>query len=257
MTPEIEPQVFVLPSNEGRCTADLVGYLHSQRENERISLARQLHDDLGGLLVSAAMDLDTVEHDLTAADDVRNRLRRVTASLSSAIDLKRSMTESLRPSLLDNFGLFATLRWYLKHSCNRANAECTENYPESELALTPVALSNLFRSAQTLLEITFSEGDLTTVGLQVTTTPADLLIRIGHEHAGSESVDVRTCFSRQLASVVYRINALRGRLSIQRLEHGTVFELQAGLDGVLAQTDSVQQTSQVPGACPFTSTATD
>ena len=39
----------------------LVGFLHTLVENDRSALARELHDDLGDLLVCAAMDLEWAE----------------------------------------------------------------------------------------------------------------------------------------------------------------------------------------------------
>jgi signal transduction histidine kinase len=43
--------------------------------------------------------------------EVRDRLLRIKKTLETEIDLKRQLTEKLRPSILDNFGLFAALRW--------------------------------------------------------------------------------------------------------------------------------------------------
>jgi hypothetical protein len=43
---------------------EFVNYLHAVREDERVALARKIHDELGGLLVSAAMDLGWAESHL-------------------------------------------------------------------------------------------------------------------------------------------------------------------------------------------------
>src|SRR5580704_17918366 len=157
---------------------EFVDYLHAIRENERIALARRIHDELGGLLVSAVMDLGWVESHSPGAH-VLTRLRRVGASLAGAIAMKRDVIEQLRPTLLDNFGLFDALRWYFKHACSRADVVCKEVFPPVEVPLMPDALSNVFRAAQTLLDCTFLEERLRSVDMEATVNRDFLSLRIG------------------------------------------------------------------------------
>src|ERR1700733_5538179 len=103
------------------------------RTEARIStVVRILHDELGGLLVSAIMDLGWVNGHSLPAEDVNKRLTRVHQALTSAIDLKRDLIESLRPSILDNFGLIAAFRWHLTQACEHAATLCTHRLPEYE-----------------------------------------------------------------------------------------------------------------------------
>ena len=148
-----------------------VDYLQAAREDQRVALARRIHDELGGLLVSAAMDLGWAESHWSKPD-LLARLRRIGTSLAGAIDMKRDIIEQLRPSLLDNFGLFEALRWHLKHACRRTVVQCTETYPATEVPLTPQALSHLFRAAETLLDCTFMERDLKSVDLAASLSDA-------------------------------------------------------------------------------------
>ena len=93
----------------------LIAHLHQNSESEKSRLTRELHDDLGGLMVSAVMDLSSVTRRLATSDpEAHQKFERIRSTLESAIDLSREMIEGLRPSILDNFGLFAALRWQLK-----------------------------------------------------------------------------------------------------------------------------------------------
>jgi signal transduction histidine kinase len=201
-----------------------IDYLHRVREDERVSLARTIHDDLGSLLVSVAMDLGWAESHL-GGGDVRSRLRRLGANLASAIDMKRHMIENLRPTLLDNFGLFEALRWYFKHACHHVKARCNEHYPPAELSLNSRALSNIFRATQTLLDCTFAEEDLNAVDLKASIENEELSIRLGHEHLASERVDVVTRFPNELASAAHRVAMFQGELSLETHETGLTFSL--------------------------------
>jgi two-component system sensor histidine kinase UhpB len=206
----------------------LVDYLHAVREDERVALARKIHDELGGLLVSAAMDLGWAESHSSGAD-VRTRLRRLGVNLASAIDMKRHIIEQLRPTLLDNFGLFEALRWYFKHARHQVEAACKEAYPPHEVTLTPLALSNIFRATQTLLDCTFVEAQLKVVDLEASIQDEYLSIRIGHEHVGIETVDVLAKFPHQLESAAHRVAAFGGELSFETYEKGLEFYFEVPL----------------------------
>ena len=109
---------------------ELSTHLQSMAEREKAALARELHDELGGLLVGARMDISWAEQHLGDDDSgLKERLRRVQQNLSAGVDLKRRIIEELRPTLLDNVGLFAALRWQLKETCGGAGLKCTESYP--------------------------------------------------------------------------------------------------------------------------------
>jgi signal transduction histidine kinase len=209
-----------------------VDYLHAVREEERVALARKIHDELGGLLVSAAMDLGWAESHSSGAD-VRMHLRRLGVNLASAIDMKRNMIEQLRPTLLDNFGLFEALRWYFKHACHHIEATCNEAYPPDEVALTPLALSNIFRATQTLLDCTFIEQGLKSVDFKASVQDEQLSIRIGHEHFRNETVDVLAQFPHELESAAHRMAAFEGELSFEGHEKGLVFYLNVPLRGAI------------------------
>lgn len=208
-----------------------VDYLHNAREDARVALARKFHDELGGYLVSAAMDVGWAESHSPGADLVA-RLRRIGGSLASAIDMKRDIIEQLRPSLLDNFGLFEALRWYFKHACRRTEAKCTEAYPAAELSLPPQALSHLFRATETLLECTFTEQDLAIVDLTAGIAHDELSIRVSHEHMCHESTDVLERFHNELRSAAHRLTAFSGELSFDRHEKGCDFYLEIPLGGI-------------------------
>jgi signal transduction histidine kinase len=225
------PTVITPITQDAAALSAFVDYLHAVREDERVALARKIHDELGGLLVSAAMDLGWAEAH-SSGPDLVTHLRRLGMNLASAIDMKRHMIEQLRPTLLDNFGLFEALRWYFKHACQHLQASCTETYPADEVALTPVALSNIFRATQTLLDCTFLEKDLKSVDLEASLQADKLSIRLDHEHVGEERVDVLARFPHELGSAAHRVVSVGGELSFEHRAKGLAFYLKVPLSAV-------------------------
>ena len=91
--------------------SDLTRHLQTVREDERSHLARELHDELGGLLTAAKLDLARMRSRLThAGPEVAERIAHLHATLDAGIALKRRIIEDLRPSSLDNLGLGQALR---------------------------------------------------------------------------------------------------------------------------------------------------
>jgi signal transduction histidine kinase len=227
-TEDLIVRIVVTPPGQNSARIDpidpFVNYLHVVREEERIELARKLHDELGALLVSAAIDLGWAESQSDSID-VRPRLRRLGANLADAIDMKRRIIEQLRPSLLDNFGLCEALRWYFKHGCRHANASCSDTYPDQEVGLAASTLSHVFRATQTLLDCTFTEEHVCSVDLHVSVQDCKLSITLAHEHVGQETVDVLGRFPHQLKSAAYRAGACGGELSFESHARGLVFYL--------------------------------
>ena len=88
---------------------ELAGHLVAAREDERGRVARELHDEMGGLLTAMKLEFARLRRvpDLPAA--ARERVAGIEARLNDGIALKRRIVENLRPSSLDQLGLCAAL----------------------------------------------------------------------------------------------------------------------------------------------------
>jgi signal transduction histidine kinase len=193
---------------------ELTTHLQSVSEREKASLARELHDELGGLLVGARMDISWAEQHLPAGDvDMRQRLNRVQQNLSAGIDLKRRIIEELRPTLLDNVGLIAAMRWQLKETCARAGCKCNEYFPDEEPKLTPDAAISLFRIAQEALANLSKHSGAKTVDVTLDIDEDMVVFRIADDGRGFNSADTASGV-HVLASMRHRVRALGGTLDI-------------------------------------------
>jgi CHASE3 domain sensor protein len=96
---------------------ELSTHLQRSTEEDRAALARDLHDELGGILTSAKMDLEWLRTHATHAPEALRHFVQLSEMLDEAVSIKRRVVENLRPSLLDNLGLAPALEWYItEHS---------------------------------------------------------------------------------------------------------------------------------------------
>ncbi len=101
--------------------AELAANLQNLAESEKVLLARQLHDELGGALVGAKMDLAWLRRRIGSTDaDVIAHWERLERALETGIAFKRRVVEQLRPTLLDNIGFYAAAQWLAEESCAAA-----------------------------------------------------------------------------------------------------------------------------------------
>ena len=150
-------------------------------------------------------------------DDVQQRMARVRQALGSAIELSRRITEELHPTLLDNVGLFAALRWQLKNACGRTKINCIDDLPSVEPRLTTRASIALFRSAQEALVIGLEREAVTSVQLSGTIDEDALSIQVKGDGANlmDEPQNLNTL---TLESIRHRIRALGGVVNVARPE---------------------------------------
>src|SRR3984957_6577986 len=186
-------------------------HLQGVSEQEKSALSRELHDELGGLLVAARMDLSWLQPRLPTSDpSIEQRFKRIHESLSSGVDLKRRVVEELRPTLLDNMGLFTALRWQFKETCRRAGLKCSETIPDSEPKFNPDAAIGVFRIAQEALTNILKHAEAKSADLVIEMEGDTFFLRVSDDGKGIPPNRLQTITSHGLASMRHRITALGG-----------------------------------------------
>ena len=191
--------------------SDLSTHLQSLAEQEKAALARELHDELGGLLVAARMDVSWLEARVASGDaEVQSHFKRLHEALQTGVDVKRRVVENLRPTLLDNLGLFPALRWQVADSCGRAGLECVELYPAEEPLLTPEASIAVFRIVQESLTNILKHARAQRVEVTVESQANWLVVRIRDDGIGLGADRLRAIGSHGLAAMRHRAEGLGG-----------------------------------------------
>jgi two-component system sensor histidine kinase UhpB len=209
-TPSLPP-----PSDDSAMDAEaLVVHLQAAAEIEKTQLARKLHDELAGLMVSALMDLSFAGRQPGFHAAGLPQLERAKAALKTAIDVSRRMVEDLRPSMLDNFGLFAALQWELKKASQDSAAVCTQAYPETDTELDAESSTVLFRVAQEALALIFSRGALSTADLRVGTDDGMMSMRFTYDGTPLQGDGHERGTQAALASMRHRIKVLGGNVEL-------------------------------------------
>jgi signal transduction histidine kinase len=194
--------------------SSLIEHIQGVMEHQKALLARELHDELGGLLVGAVMDLAWAEQHVSAPPgEMRQKLVRARQTLAAAIDMKRKLIEELRPTLLDNVGLFAALRWHVQAACKRVGATCTLVVPEDERRFLPNVPIALFRIVQEALAVIVARKPVASTEFALTVDRRAITILIRSDAAGAPSPEGEPGINADvhyLAAIQQRVASLKG-----------------------------------------------
>jgi protein-histidine pros-kinase len=187
-------------------------HLLRMMESERSQLAKELHDELGGLITAAKMDMAWLQAHIGGTLDAASeeKFRSVVQMLNQAMTLKRRVVESLRPSLLDHFGLPVALRSHFEETCRQAGIEYVATLPEEILDLEPAAQLTLFRVAQEALANLLARGSARHVELVVEPEGSYYQMTVGDDGQGMDAAQ-----QRALAGMRHRLMGSGGRLEIE------------------------------------------
>jgi len=232
---------------------ELYRHLQHAQEEERARLSRGLHDELGGVLLAARMDVTWLQHNPAGPDDYCMRLDRIRTALDQGIDLKRRVVEELRPTLLDTMGLVAALRWQIEETCRRADLTCRQQFPEDEPAFSRAGAITLFRVVQEALANIIKHSRAREVDIALECIDQHVVLTIGDDGVGSTPEALIRPKAHGIAGMRHRVHVLGGRLDITTVPSGgTRIRVQVPLASVVQSTGGDAAVSGTFATIPWT-----
>ncbi len=156
----------------------LAAHLETVREEQNTTIAREVHDELGGTLTMLKLGLATTVDGLALPAPTQARFDRLLEQVDAALKTIKRISAGLRPAMLDTLGLIATVKWYAADFSRMTGIAIDVRMPE-RLTLSPVRNTAVFRIVQEAL---------TNVARHAQATRASILMEIQH---GMLDVEVR------------------------------------------------------------------
>ena len=213
-------------------TVALALHMERVREDERGRLARELHDELGGLLTAAKLDVARIRKRLPEAEAGHDLLRHLVESLDLGIALKRRIIEDLRPSSLANLGLQATLLIQCREFAQRAEIKVSSDI--ANISLPDDHALAVYRIVQEALTNVAKYAAATDVRVSMVSVNGQLEVRVVDDGKGFDLKNVKFSGGHGLQGMRFRVRACGGDLHIESSSGaGTsviaTFPLQAGV----------------------------
>jgi len=194
----------------------LAARLQSVREEERTSIAREIHDELGQACTAIKMDLALIGRKTTKR---QARLRAKVHSASQLVDnmiaTLRRIASELRPRTLDDLGLTAALEWQAQDFESRTGIHCQVTLPRDPLALDSERSTAIFRIFQESLTNVARHAQAARVEARLELEAQHLIFQVHDNGRGFDPLEAKSRRSLGLVGMQERALLLNGDLKIE------------------------------------------
>ena len=215
-----QARLFESVRHQGQQLRALTARLAEAEEAERQRLARDLHDMVGQNLNALGINLNLIQAHMPEAmpELVRSRLDDSLALVQEATASIRRVMDDLRPPMLDDFGLVATLHWYGARFASRTGVAVTVQGKEPIPRLAAPIENALFRVVQEGLTNVIKHARATQVTVTVAADDGAVRLVVADDGVGFEPTQVVTPNRHGgwgLMTMAERAEAVGGRCRVE------------------------------------------
>ena len=222
---------------------ELSAHTHSVREDERYRIAREVHDELGSLLVALKMDVgwldkrlsEQQQRDADAAQAMRGTMRSKCQSMSrqieTAVDNVGRIITDLRPSILDHQGLWAALDWQAHEFVQSAELQLDWRMDVARAApLNKRAAIGIFRIFQEMLSNVGRHARASQLAITISADSQSIDISVKDNGCGADAAAFEAADAYGVMGMRERALHLGGSIAISSQKGlGSLFHLRIQL----------------------------
>jgi len=148
---------------------ELSAHLEGVREAERTRIAREIHDELGSLLVALKFDVNWIRKRVATEAELERKCQAMSGLIERAVENVGRIITDLRPSILDHQGLWAALEWQAQEFSDSTEIPCRWHMhiaPNAQTPEGPMAIA-VFRIFQEMLSNVARHAHATSVDVHL------------------------------------------------------------------------------------------
>ncbi len=195
---------------------NLARHMELVRENERTSIAREIHDELGQSLTALKMDIYWLQKKFAHTD---NELKKKTDSMigltDQTIQTVKKISSELRPGLLDDLGLIPAIEWQAEEFQKRFGIKCDLQIESEDIPIDLQGSTALFRIFQETLTNVARHSQATKLKVSLVEKNGQIEMTIKDNGIGINADQISNPKSFGLMGIKERILALGGESLIQ------------------------------------------
>jgi len=197
---------------------ELYAHLQSVVDDERAAIAREIHDDIGGMLTTLRLDLSWIERngDAASAERVRHALRTVVGIMQSAQRIQRN----LRPPVLDA-GLLDAMNWQIAEFRRSTGADVKFSHNVAAVELDDARAMTVYRTLQESLTNVARHADASTVRIDLIVGVGELSLEVVDDGVGLAPEALAKADSFGLRGLAERARRVGGWIDVSPGERGT------------------------------------
>jgi len=194
----------------------LAASIELAREEERTQISRELHDQLGQALTAMKFDLAWLTDQLVKKDvNLAQKTKTVTEQMDAMIKTVRRISTELRPGMLDDLGLAASIEWQVRDFEKRTGIKCKVRVPVDKLPLARAESLAFFRILQEALTNVTRHAKARHVDVELTATSTLLTLQVHDDGRGINNQEISGIHSLGILGMRERANRLGGTFEIK------------------------------------------
>ncbi len=196
----------------------LAAHLQGVREEERIHIAREIHDELGQALTGLKYDLGSLAkgYGTDDAETVARKSQALSVAIDRIINSVRRIASGLRPEVLDEIGLAAAIEWQAREFQRRTGIRCRVELPPRFTDPDQERSTAIFRIFQELLTNVARHAHATRVNVTVAETDDEALaIAVEDNGRGIRPEEIDSPTSLGFLGLRERVLAFDGSIDVQ------------------------------------------
>jgi signal transduction histidine kinase len=220
---EREAQVMASLKQSREQLRRLSAYQNEVREQERIRMARDIHDQMGQSLTILKMDLSWLKrHSRFSNAESEAKMATMYQVIEGAMENLHAVTAELRPVILDDFGLVAAIDWQVERFTRRTSIRCRLENNGYEPDLPKAQATALFRIFQEALTNILRHSQADEVVVRLEHRHRELYFEVADNGRGITEDEVNAPDAFGLLGIRERLYPFGGRVSfIGRPGQGT------------------------------------
>lgn len=205
------------------------------QEEERVRIARWLHDDTSQGLSTLIINLERLEGHLpTDEKQLKARITEARQLAADILDGTRVIVRDLRPAILDDLGLAPAIRWYARSNLEGAGIQVSVDVPEGELALPQELKTTLFRIAQEAINNIRRHSAAKSAAITLRWDPGEIYLKVADDgrgfHAAQDQGEALRLHQWGLVGIQERVELVGGSLQVaSEPGKGTLIQVRAPL----------------------------
>jgi signal transduction histidine kinase len=195
----------------------LAKHLQSVREEERIHIAREIHDELGQALTGLKFELNSFarHYESDTADARQEKQQALNVAIDRIINSVRRIASGLRPEVLDEIGLAAAFEWQAREFQRRTGIRCHVNIPARFADPDKDRSTALFRIFQELLTNVARHANATRVNVTLAEGEAALALCVEDNGRGIKETEAQSPRSLGFLGLRERVLAFGGTIDVK------------------------------------------
>jgi len=191
-------------------------YLQHVREEERIKIAREIHDELGQQLTGLKLQLTWLDSRLPKkSPKLHDKTRSMATGIDETIQAVRRIATELRPGVLDSAGLLAALEWQASEFQKKTGIHCRVQSSVKETIWDQDLNTTFFRIFQETLTNVIRHANATKVDVRFMETANQLVLEIRDNGRGISEEEINNTKSIGLVGMRERAALLGGEVRLR------------------------------------------